>query len=43
VIVSRKIKIREAVIPAENYADFKILMDNWNNPRLKELIFQAGQ
>ena len=43
VSVSRKIKVRETVIPAENYIDFKILMDNWNNPRQSELIFQAGQ
>lgn len=43
VILSRKIKIREKIILPENYNDFKILMDNWNNPVLKELIFRSGK
>lgn len=43
VILTRKIKIREKIILPGNYNDFKTLMDNWNNPRQKELIFRSGK
>jgi hypothetical protein len=39
VSVSRKIKLTSRVISIDNYNDFKALMDNWNDPRKKELIF----
>ncbi len=41
ITVSRKIKFTSRVIAVENYADFKTLMDNWNDPRKKELIFNT--
>ena len=39
VSVSRKIKLSSRIILSENYGDFKALMDNWNDPRKKEVIF----
>ena len=39
-VISRKIRFGETVIIPENYADFKALMDNWNNPRLREVIIK---
>ena len=37
-VISRKIRLSSRVISAETYNDFKALMDNWNNPRQKEVI-----
>jgi len=37
--ISRKIKLENRLISPENYNDFKTLMDNWNNPRQREVIF----
>jgi len=39
VTVSRKIKLTNRIISLENYSDFKALMDNWNDPRKREVIF----
>ena len=39
-VISRKIRFSENVISVENYADFKSLMDNWNNPRQREVIIK---
>jgi len=41
VVVSRKIKLNSRIIASENYNDFKALMDNWNNPRQKEIILKT--
>ena len=41
VTVSRKIKLTSRVIAVENYADFKTLADNWNDPRKREVIFKT--
>lgn len=41
VSISRKIKFSSRTIIPENYNDFKALMDNWNDPRKKEVIFTA--
>ncbi|MCK9218740.1 MAG: DUF3857 domain-containing protein [Bacteroidales bacterium] len=37
--LKRKIRITERTITPERYADFKTLMDYWNNPWYRELIF----
>ena len=43
VMISRKIALNNHIINPENYNDFKTLMDNWNNPRQREVIFQMMQ
>ena len=39
-IISRKIRLSSRVIDPGNYNDFKALMDNWNNPRQREVILK---
>jgi len=39
--ISRKIRLNSNVIAPENYNDFKALMDNYNNPRLREVILKS--
>lgn len=39
-VISRKIRLGSRVIGPEIYNDFKALMDNWNNPRQREVIFK---
>ena len=39
--VSRKIRLTNRIIAPEIYADFKALMDDWNNPRLREVILKS--
>ena len=36
--ISRKIRLSSRIVSPENYSDFKALMDNWNNPRQREVI-----
>jgi len=38
--ISRKIRLSNCIINPETYYDFKTLMDNWNDPRKKEIIFK---
>jgi hypothetical protein len=40
VTVSKIIKLKKRSIPASEYADFKALMDSWNNDRYREIIFE---
>ncbi|MCX6287893.1 MAG: DUF3857 domain-containing protein [Bacteroidetes bacterium] len=40
--ISRKIRLSDRIISPENYNDFKALMDNWNNPRLREVILSRS-
>ena len=37
--LKRQIKFNENIYPVSVYPDFKVLMDYWNNPRYRELIF----
>ena len=39
ILIKREILFREQIYSASLYPDFKILMDNWNNPRHKEVLF----
>ncbi len=41
VSISRKIRLSSRIINPENYADFKTLIDSWNNPRLKEVVLNG--
>lgn len=43
VIVRRELKFNDRVFPVSNYEDFKILMDYWNNPWYRQLIFITGK
>ncbi len=38
--VKRSMKLKERIIRPEQYADFKALMDAWNNPRNREIVFR---
>ena len=38
--ISRKIRLSSRVIDLGNYNDFKALIDNWNNPRQREVILK---
>ena len=40
VTVIRQVRFKERIITPENYGSFKVLMDYWNNPRYRELIFR---
>ena len=40
VTVKRSLKFNDLVIPVSVYPEFKILMDYWNNPWYKELVFK---
>jgi hypothetical protein len=39
--VKRMIKLSDRIFQGSTYADFKILMDYWNNPWYRQLIFVA--
>ncbi len=41
--VKRQLKFSERIIESSDYEDFKILMDYWNNPWYRQLIFMAEQ
>jgi hypothetical protein len=43
VTVRRQMKFNESVFEVLNYPDFKILMDYWNNPWYRQIIFVAGK
>lgn len=42
-VLKRQIKIVKSDFSPETYQDFKSLMDQWNNPRHRELIFRSGK
>jgi hypothetical protein len=42
VAVKRQLKFSERVFKASDYEDFKILMDYWNNPWYRQLVFVTG-
>ncbi|MCK9421114.1 MAG: DUF3857 domain-containing protein [Bacteroidales bacterium] len=42
-ILKRQIKFTERIFPTSIYPDFKYLMDFWNNPHYRELIFIMGK
>ena len=37
--LTREISLGERILSPEQYQDFKVLMDLWNNPRLREVVF----
>jgi hypothetical protein len=39
IIVNKELKISQRIIEPKNYAAFKSLMDNWNAPHQKEVVF----
>jgi hypothetical protein len=39
VSVTKNIKLKKRIIPVGEYADFKTLMDYWNNDKTREIIF----
>lgn len=41
VAVKRQLKFNERIFEISDYEDFKILMDYWNNPWYRQLIFMA--
>jgi hypothetical protein len=43
VSVRRQLKFSDRVFQVSVYPDFKILMDYWNNPWYRQLIFVAGK
>lgn len=43
VTLKRQLKFSERVFPVSSYEDFKILMDYWNNPWYRQLIFVSGK
>lgn len=43
VTVKRKLKFSERIFLTSTYEDFKILMDYWNNPWYRQLIFVTGK
>ena len=40
--IKRQLKFSERVFDVSSYPDFKILMDYWNNPWYRQLIFVSG-
>ena len=42
VMIRRSIKFSDQVVPVTIYPDFKALMDAWNNPWYKQVIFRKG-
>jgi hypothetical protein len=40
VTVIKSIKLKKRIIQVSDYGDFKALMDNWNNDRYREIIFE---
>lgn len=42
VTVRRQIKLNARVFPEQAYQDFKTLMDYWNNPWYRQLVFVTG-
>jgi len=40
-VVTRQVKFNERVYQQSNYQDFKRLMDHWNNPWYRQLIFTS--
>jgi hypothetical protein len=43
VSVRRQIKFNDRIFQGSTYEEFKILMDYWNNPWYRQLIFISGQ
>ncbi|MEI7896143.1 MAG: DUF3857 domain-containing protein [bacterium] len=43
IAVKRQLKFSERVFEVKAYEDFKILMDYWNNPWYRQLVFVAGK
>ena len=43
VTVRRELKFNDRVFPVSNYEDFKILVDYWNNPWYRQLVFVTGK
>jgi len=41
--IERKIEFSKQVISVQDYPDFKILMDHWNNPHYREIILIGGK
>ena len=41
-IIKKCLRFKERIIKPGNYPDFKILMDSWNNPRNREIVFRKG-
>jgi len=39
--IKREIKLTERIINPGSYQDFKMIIDAWNNPRNKEIIFKT--
>jgi hypothetical protein len=40
VSVKRKLMINQSIIPAENYKEFKQMIDLWNDPKYKQLVLK---
>lgn len=40
VIVHKSLKLEKHVIPPEEYAEFKTLLDHWNTNRFREMVFK---
>jgi hypothetical protein len=43
VTVKRSLKLNNQLIPLSVYPDFKILMDSWNNPWNRQLVFKKTE
>jgi hypothetical protein len=43
ILVYKSIKFNEVVFQASDYPDLKILMDSWNNPWNRQVIFREGE
>ncbi|MFZ4523336.1 MAG: DUF3857 domain-containing protein [Bacteroidales bacterium] len=41
--VKRQLKFSDRVFPLSTYGDFKILMDYWNNPWYRQIVFMKGR
>jgi len=41
IVIKKEINIRKRTMDPAVYGAFKVLMDNWNDPRLQEVIFLA--
>ena len=39
IMISKELKISSRIIEPKNYAAFKSLMDNWNAPHQREVVF----
>jgi hypothetical protein len=39
--VRREIRLKELIYMPDEYKDFKTLMDNWNNPQFREIVFKS--